>query len=67
MLYFIKGDDSMKELYKKSLRMIKLGNIKTVKQYNRMTECYQIMNLYTLKYISGENNFKKIVKMAEEY
>lgn len=57
----------MKELYKKSLRIIKYGNIKTVKQYNRMTECYQIMNLYTLKYISGKNNFREIVKMAEEY
>lgn len=57
----------MKELYKKSLRMIKYGNIKTVKQYNRMTECYQIMNLYTLKYISGTNNFREIIKMAEEY
>lgn len=57
----------MKELYKKSLRIIKYGNIKSVKQYNRMTECYQIMNLYTLKYISGKNNFREIVKMAEEY
>lgn len=56
----------MKELYKKSLRMIKYGNIKTVKQYNRMTECYQIMNLYTLKYISGTNNFREIAKIAEK-
>lgn len=55
----------MKELYKKSLRMIKYGNIKSVKQYNRMTECYQIMNIYTLKYISGENNFKEIIKIAK--
>ena len=65
MLYLIKGDDRMKELYEKSLRMIKLGNIKTVKQYNRMTECYQIMNLYTLKYISGTNNFREIIKIAK--
>lgn len=57
----------MKELYKKSLRMIKYGNIKTVKQYNRMTECYQIMNIFTLKYISGENNFREIIKIAEDY
>lgn len=56
----------MKELYKKSLRMIKYGNIKTVKQYNRMTECYQIMNLYTLKYMSGTNNFREITKIAEK-
>lgn len=57
----------MKELFEKSLRMIKYGNIKSVKQYNRMTECYQIMNLYTLKYISGKNNFREIIKMAQEY
>ena len=57
----------MKELYKKSLRMIKYGNIKTVKQYNRMTECYQILNLYTLKYISGKNNFREIVKLSQKF
>ena len=57
----------MKELYKKSLRMIKYGNIKTVKQYNRMTECYEIMNLYTLKYISGKNNFREIVKLSQKF
>lgn len=57
----------MKELYEKSLRMIKYGNIKSVKQYNRMTECYQIMNLYTLKYISGKNNFREIVKLSQKF
>ena len=66
LLYLIKGDGHMKELYKKSLRMIKYGNIKSVKQYNRMTECYQIMNLFTLKYISGTNNFREIIKLAQE-
>lgn len=57
----------MKELFEKSLRMIKYGNIKSVKQYNRMTECYEIMNLYTLKYISGKNNFREIIKIAQKY
>ena len=56
----------MKELYIKSLLMIKYGKIKSVKQYNRMTECFLLMNLYTLKYISGTNNFRKIIKLAEE-
>lgn len=56
----------MKELYKKSLQMIKYGNIKSVKQYNRMTECFLIMNLYTLKYISGKNNFREIVKLSQK-
>lgn len=57
----------MKELFEKSLRMIKYGNIKSVKQYNRMTECYLILNLYTLKYISGKNNFREIVKLSQKF
>lgn len=57
----------MKELFEKSLRIIKYGNIKSVKQYNRMTECYKIMNLYTLKYISGKNNFREIVKLSQKF
>lgn len=57
----------MKELFEKSLRIIKYGNIKSVKQYNRMTECYEIMNLYTLKYISGKNNFREIVKLSQKF
>ena len=57
----------MKELYEKSLRIIKLGKIKNVKQYKRLMYSFQLMSIESLKYISGENNFRKIVKLAQEF
>lgn len=55
----------MKELYEKSLRMIKLGKIRSVKQYTAMLEYFEALNVESLKYITGKN-FKGIIKLAEE-
>lgn len=57
----------MKELYEKSLRIIKLGKIRSVKKYNRLMYSFQLMSIESLKYISGENNFREIVKLAQEF
>ena len=56
----------MKELFEKSLRMIKYGNIKTVKQYRGLMTQFELMSVESLKYITGRN-FKDIRKLAQEY
>ncbi|MBR3163598.1 MAG: hypothetical protein IKF17_05825 [Clostridia bacterium] len=56
----------MKELYEKSLRIIKYSKIRSVKDYNAMLEYFAILNVESLKYITGKN-FKGIIKLAEEY
>ncbi len=56
----------MREAYEKSLRMIKILNIKSEKEYNKMLNSYLILNTESLKYISRTRRFKKIVKLAEE-
>ena len=66
MLYLIKGDDNMKELFEKSLRMIKYGKIKSVKQYTAMLEYFEALNVESLKYITGKN-FKGIVKLSQKF
>lgn len=55
----------MKEMYIKSLRMIKELNIKNQKEYIKLVRDYRILNLESLKYISQTRNFRKIRKMAE--
>lgn len=54
----------MEEIYKKSLQMIKMANIKNEKQYIALMKCYLMLNVESLKYISGTRRFKKIVKIA---
>lgn len=56
----------MEELYKKSLRLIKALNIKTEEEYNKLLKDYSILNVESLKYISGTRNFKEIIKYAKE-
>lgn len=56
----------MKEMYIKSLRMIKELNIKNQKEYIKLVQNYRILNLESLKYISQTRNFRKIRKMAEK-
>lgn len=56
----------MKEYYLKSLRMIKVLNIKTVKEYNNLLEHYLLLNVKSLKYISQTTRFSEIVKIAKE-
>ena len=56
----------MQELYEKSLRVIKLLNIKTKEEYNKLLKDYLLLNIESLKYVTGTRNFKEIVKYAEE-
>lgn len=55
----------MKEMYIKSLQMIKNLNVKNKKEYIKLVRDYRILNLESLKYISQTRNFRKIRKMAE--
>ena len=56
----------MKEMYIKSLQMIKELNIKTEKEYNRLLNNYLLLNSESLKYISQTRRFKKIIDIAKE-
>lgn len=56
----------MKELYKKSLRLIKTLNIKTEEEYNKLLKDYSILSTESLKYISETRDFNKIIEYAEE-
>lgn len=55
----------MKEMYIKSLRMIKELNIKNKKEYIKLVRDYRILNLESLKYISQTKSFRKIKKIAK--
>lgn len=54
----------MKELYIKSLRMIKKLNVKNKKEYQELVRNYLILNFESLKYISQTKRFRKIRKLA---
>ncbi len=56
----------MKELYIKSLQMIKNLNIKTEEDYNRLVNNFKILSSESLKYMSRTRNFNRIIKLAEE-
>lgn len=56
----------MKEMYIKSLQMIKRSKIKNEKQYNELLKNYLLLNSESLKYISQTRSFKKIIRLAEE-
>ncbi len=56
----------MKQLYIKSLQMIKSLNIESELQYNKMLRQYIILNTKTLKYMAGTRSFKKIIKIANQ-
>ena len=56
----------MQENYLKSLQMIKVLNIKTRKEYNKLLNDYLLLSVASLKYISQTRNFRKIIKLARE-
>ncbi len=56
----------MKEMYIKSLQMIKELNIKNEKEYNKLLHNYLILNVESLKYISQTRSFRNIIKMSKE-
>ena len=55
----------MKEMYIKSLQMIKELNIKNKKDYIKLVRNYRILNFESLKYISQTKSFRKIRKLAK--
>ena len=57
---------NMQENYLKSLQMIKVLNIKTRKEYNKLLNDYLLLSVASLKYISKKDNFKEIVVQAKE-
>nr|DAM94470.1 MAG TPA: hypothetical protein [Caudoviricetes sp.]DAP55148.1 MAG TPA: hypothetical protein [Caudoviricetes sp.] len=54
----------MKELYIKSLQMIKNLNVKNKKEYIKLVRDYRILNLESLRFISQTKSFRKIRKLA---
>lgn len=54
----------MKEMYIKSLRMIKNLNVKNKKEYIKLVRDYRILNLESLRFISQTKSFRKIRKLA---
>lgn len=56
----------MKNEFIKSLQMIKILGIKNQEQYKSLTKDFLILSLDSLKYMSQKNNFKDIIKMANE-
>lgn len=56
----------MKEMYIKSLQMIKRLKVKNEKEYNRLLSDYLLLNAESLKYISQTRSFRKIIKISKE-
>ena len=56
----------MKEMYIKSLQMIKELNIKTEKEYIKIVKEKEVLSTPSLKYISCTDNFTEIVELAKE-
>ena len=56
----------MKEAYLQSLQMIKILNIKNRKEYNKYKNYYLVLNIDSLKYISGKRNFNDIIRISKE-
>ncbi len=55
----------MKEIYEKSLHIIKELDIKNEKEYNKLLQQYLILSSESLKYISQTRNFNKIIKLSK--
>ena len=55
----------MKEMYIKSLQMIKELNVKNKKEYRKLVRNYLILNFESLKYMSQTKSFRKIRKLAK--
>ena len=57
----------MKNEFIKSLQMIKILKIKNQEQYENLQKDFLVLSLDSLKYISQKNDFKEIIKMANEF
>ena len=56
----------MQENYLKSLRMIRILDIKTEDEYKKLLNDYLLLSVQSLKYISQKDNFRQIVRQAKE-
>lgn len=56
----------MQENYLKSLRMIKILDIKTEEEYKKLLKNYLLLSTVSLKYISQTDDFNKIIVQAKE-
>ena len=57
---------NMQENYLKSLRMIRILDIKTEDEYKKLLKNYLLLSVESLKYISQTRDFRKIIKLARE-
>ena len=56
----------MREYYFRSIQMIIDHNIRSEEEYIKLVKKYDILSVESLKYISQERNFRKIIKMAKD-
>lgn len=56
----------MREYYFKSIQMIIDHNIKSEEEYIKLIKEYNLLSAESLKYISQERNFRKIIEMAKD-
>lgn len=56
----------MQENYLKSLQMIKMLDIKTEEEYNKLLKDYLLLSVESLKYIAQTDNFNEIIVQAKE-
>ena len=54
----------MNSIYNQSLQMIKILKIKNKKEYNRYKNYYLVLNIESLKYMTGQKDFRKIIRLA---
>lgn len=55
----------MEKLFQKSLQMIKVLDIKSEKEYNKLLKNYLIMSSPNLMYRCNTNNFDKVISFAK--
>ena len=56
----------MKEMYQKSMQMIKDLDIKSEKAYDALLKDYKLLSSESLKYIYQTRSFFKIIEIAKE-
>lgn len=56
----------MQEAYIRFQQMIKVLNIKNRNEYNKYKNYYLVLNIDSLKYISGKRNFNDIIRIDKE-
>ena len=56
----------MREMYLKSLQMIKIQKVKSKREYIRLQKDYLLLSIESLKYITQTRDFNKIIELARE-